>query len=129
MNAAAALRQLMSDQNVTQVELAKRTGLTKSAISQLCSGATKPSKKNLPKLADALHCTVDDLTGETDEAPTNGTRNLTTEETARLLGKSPQFIRVSLQQRTAPFGFAAEMPGGEFSYHISAKLLAAYIGE
>jgi hypothetical protein len=45
-----------------------------------------------------------------------------------MLGKSRQFIRVSLQRGIAPFGFAVKLSGERFSYHISPKKLEEYIG-
>jgi hypothetical protein len=44
------------------------------------------------------------------------------------LGKSQQFIRVALQNGTAPFGFATKVSGNHYDYHISPKLLGEYIG-
>lgn len=55
-------------------------------------------------------------------------QNVSIAEAARRLGKSQQFIRVSLQQGLAPFGFAVKRRN-TFSYHISPKLLDEYIGE
>ena len=46
-----------------QVELADRTGLQPSAISQFENGQREPSPENLCKLADALGVTVDYLLG------------------------------------------------------------------
>ena len=54
--------------------------------------------------------------------------NVPIKEAARLLNKSEQFVRVSLQQGTAPFGFATKKEGKEkYSYHISPKKLYEYI--
>jgi hypothetical protein len=50
------------------------------------------------------------------------------EEAARLLGKSKQFVRVSLQSGRAPFGFAVKVTGDRFSYHISPKKFNEYMG-
>jgi hypothetical protein len=51
------------------------------------------------------------------------------QEAARRLGKSQQFIRISLQNGVAPFGFATKGTGSTYDYHISPKLLNEYIGE
>lgn len=57
----------------------------------------------------------------------NVNQNITIAECARILGKSEQFVRVALQQGIAPFGFAVKNKS-EYSYHISPKLLAEYVG-
>lgn len=53
---------------------------------------------------------------------------MTVEETAEILGKTPQFIRYGLRQKTLPVGIAVLMPGGRYSYHVSEELLRQYIG-
>lgn len=47
---------------------------------------------------------------------------------ARLLGKSPQFIRVGLQQGILPFGYAVKM-SNKWTYHISDKKVYEYVGK
>lgn len=46
---------------------------------------------------------------------------------AEILGKSPQFVRVGLQQQTLPIGSAVKM-STEWCYHVSYELLKNYIG-
>lgn len=46
---------------------------------------------------------------------------------AKILGKSQQFVRIGLQQKTLPIGSAVKM-SNEWSYHISYELLKNYIG-
>ena len=46
---------------------------------------------------------------------------------AELLGKSPQFVRVGLQQQTLPIGSAVKM-SSEWCYHVSYELLKNYVG-
>lgn len=55
--------------------------------------------------------------------------NVSVEQVAKLLGKSPLFVRMALQQGRAPFGFAVETKPGRWSYHISPKKLDEYIGK
>ncbi len=54
------------------------------------------------------------------------TKNVSVEEAAKRLGKPAQFVRLALQQGTAPFGFAVH--NTRWSYHISLKKLNEYIG-
>lgn len=46
---------------------------------------------------------------------------------AEIIGKSPQFVRVGLQQQTLPIGSAVKM-SSEWTYHVSYELLKNYIG-
>lgn len=55
---------------------------------------------------------------------------ITVAEAARLIGASPQFVRVALQQKALDIGVALKMPGSsEYCYNISRKLLADYVGK
>lgn len=56
-------------------------------------------------------------------------QNLDVLTAARLLDKTAQWVRIGLQQQRLPIGTAVLMPGNRWSYHISAKRLAEYIGE
>lgn len=53
---------------------------------------------------------------------------LSPKEAGDIIGASPQFIRLGLQQGRLPFGTAVKMTS-EWAYHISMKLLKEYIGE
>ncbi len=53
--------------DLTQSELAKRSGLQASAISHFETRARKPSFDNLKRLADALDVTTDFLLGRVDD--------------------------------------------------------------
>ena len=50
-------------------------------------------------------------------------------EAAEILGKTPQFVRYGLRQKTLPIGVAVLCGGGRYSYHISEMLLRQYIGD
>ena len=52
---------------LSQDDLAQKTGLKPAAISHFETGARKPSFDNLRKLADALSVTADYLLGRTDD--------------------------------------------------------------
>lgn len=54
-------------------------------------------------------------------------KNLTVKETAAILGKPENFVRVGLQTGRLPFGSAVQMTGGRWSYHISEPALKAYL--
>lgn len=48
-------------------------------------------------------------------------------ECARLLDKSPQFVRMGLQLGILPFGYAIKM-SSKWSYHISESKVYEYLG-
>lgn len=54
-------------------------------------------------------------------------RNLKVTECARLLGKSPQFVRIGLQRGILPFGYAVKM-SSVWTYHISEAKVKEYLG-
>ena len=133
MSFSKNLKALMDERHMTQKELCALTGVSASGISQYLSGATGiPKEKTLKKIADALDTSISFLIGETNEPDVNpdGTpaKKMTVEEAAKRLGKSEQFIRVSLQRGKAPFGFAVQMASGKWCYHISPKKFAEYAG-
>ena len=49
-------------------------------------------------------------------------------ECARLLDKSPQFVRIGLQRGVLPFGTAIKM-SSKWTYHISEAKVYEYLGE
>lgn len=49
-------------------------------------------------------------------------------ECAKLLNKSPQFVRVGLQRGILPFGYAIKM-SSKWTYHISEKKVYEYLGK
>ena len=53
---------------------------------------------------------------------------MTVTECAKLLDKSPQFIRIGLQRGILPFGYAIKM-SSKWTYHISEAKVYEYLGE
>lgn len=49
-------------------------------------------------------------------------------ECAKLLNKSPQFVRVGLQRGILPFGYAIKI-SSKWSYHISEAKVYEYLGK
>jgi transcriptional regulator with XRE-family HTH domain len=132
MSFSEQLKKAMVERNITQAELSALTGIGKSSISQYISGKNEPKEIPLNKIAEALDCSVAFLNGETQcsdmTIDPKGLKNVPIDLAAKLLGKSRQFVRVSLQRGIAPFGFAVKLSGERFSYHISPKKLNDYIG-
>ena len=57
------LKQKRQDCGITQNELAVMMGVKHNTISQWESGVRQPKVKDLPKLAEILDCTTDELLG------------------------------------------------------------------
>ncbi len=67
------LKEARDLKDISQGELANRSGLQPSAISHFETNARKPSFENLKKLADALDVSTDYLLGRVDEPRAAGT--------------------------------------------------------
>jgi transcriptional regulator with XRE-family HTH domain len=127
MSFAKRLKQAMQDKDMNQAELASRIGKGKSSVSQYLSGKNIPKDDVQKQIAEVLDCTVEFLNSEVSEDCDIYLKNVPVAEAAKILGKSEQFVRVALQTGVAPFGFAVKNKS-VFSYHISPKKLAEYIG-
>lgn len=53
---------------------------------------------------------------------------MTVIECAKLLGKSPQFVRIGLQRGILPFGYAIKM-STVWTYHVSEAKVYEYLGK
>jgi transcriptional regulator with XRE-family HTH domain len=67
---AARLIEARQKRQLSQVELAKKTGLPASSISHFEAKKRRPSFDNLSKLADALNVTADFLIGRSEDTST-----------------------------------------------------------
>lgn len=120
------LRDLMREKAISVTSLSDSTGISKPSISLYANGKATPRyEKTYEKLAEALGCTVAFLR---DGENVEGGENVSVSDAAELLGVSQQFIRVSLQQGLAPFGFAVKITPNRWTYHISPSKLREYIG-
>lgn len=59
---AQRIRARRLELGLTQVQVAQATGIAQCDISRYESGAHRPMRRNLVRLAGALGCTPDDLT-------------------------------------------------------------------
>ena len=124
----------MDEKNLNQTDLSILTGIGKPSISQYLSGKNVPHRRRIFEIATALGVTTQRLTAamqieDCEQPEIICNQRVSIEEAARRLGKSQQFIRISLQNGVAPFGFATKGTGSTYDYHISPKLLDEYIGE
>ena len=99
----------MNEKEMKPVELARAINKNKSSISQYLSGINIPKDDVKEDIAKALGCTVEDLDKEVEQdLNINTCNNVPIWKAAMLLHKSEEFIRISLQMGTAPFGFASK---------------------
>ena len=54
--------------------------------------------------------------------------NITVKEAAKLMGVSPQFVRIQMQRNLLPIGSVKKNPQGKCRYYISPKLFEEYTG-
>ena len=54
--------------------------------------------------------------------------SLSVKEVAERMNKSQQFVRIGLQQKVLPFGYAVKM-SSKWCYHISKKQFEEYMGK
>ena len=56
------------------------------------------------------------------------TENITIAESARLMGVSQQFVRVGLQKKILPFGYAVQVSASRYTYFISKHKFKEHTG-
>lgn len=130
MSFAKRMKQMMLEKEMNQAELAERIGKGRSSVSQYLAGKNIPKDDVQEKIAKVLGCTVEFLNSPIPEDNPEieaGMKNVSVSDCAKMLGKSEQFVRLALQTGVAPFGFAVKK-SSVYSYHISPKKLAEYIG-
>lgn len=131
MTFADKLKLALTERNMKPSELAFLICKNKSSISQYLSGINIPKDSTKEKICEVLDVPLEYFNQEDQtEVGDKFIYNIPIKEAARLLKKSEQFIRVSLQQGTAPFGFATKKEGSsKYSYHISPKKFYEYVDQ
>lgn len=66
MNKLFRIQAIRKAKKMTQSELAKKMGYSGAAIAMWETGARNPPSRILPKLAEAMGCTIEDLYLTTD---------------------------------------------------------------
>ncbi|WP_240414982.1 helix-turn-helix domain-containing protein [Paenibacillus periandrae] len=64
------IKDLRNNKQWSQMELARRSGVSQSFINSLETGAKDATSKTLRKLADALEVSISELLGENEQAAT-----------------------------------------------------------
>lgn len=129
------IKELMKEHCINQQELSEMTGLSKMMVSRIVSGSRDPKDEEIEAIATALGVTVDALISPIEERAQYEpmisryqNSRMSVEEAARLMGKRPMFVRVALQRKQVPFGFAIKGEGDRYSYYISKRQFEEYTG-
>lgn len=67
MNFSERLRELRAEKDVTQIELAKKTGLSNGCIAMLEINKREPTGNTLIALSNFFECSIDYLLGREDD--------------------------------------------------------------
>ncbi len=128
---AERLRFAMAEADMKQIELSRRSGAPRSAISQYLSGKMVPSEERIHILADVTGVSFDFLSGRVDP-PREGkpipARKISVQDAACCMGKSSQFVRIGLQSGRLPFGSAVPTSDTRWSYYINPFRFREYVG-
>ena len=98
------LRELRTEQKLTQAEFAQRLGVTKSSVSSYENGSRLPSYDILIKMARIFKVSTDALLGQADE-------NTVTLDVTGLTREQIAFLRSSVEQYRMYNLLLGEMPG------------------
>lgn len=130
---AENLKKIMDQKGITSAALARKSGFSKGAISQWRNGIYTPSHENMLALAEALQCSIEELTREAKAAePVPDTKKkdtLTCKEAAALMHKRESYVAQGLQEGRPGFEFgSAVKTSGKWSYFIGAAKFTEVTG-
>lgn len=113
------LNKAMNELDLTQADVCRLTGISKSSMSQYISGLHAPSPQKQMEIADALGLAPDYFNQRLPIAKLDRKkRKLDVDVAADLMGKSVPFVEKGLQDGRFPWGYAVFM-GSKWSYYIS----------
>ena len=98
------LKELRTEQKLTQAEFAQRLGVTKSSVSSYENGSRLPSYDILIKMARIFKVSTDALLGQADE-------NTVTLDVTGLTREQIAFLRSSVEQYRMYNLLLGELPG------------------
>ena len=112
MTFSQKLKYILSEQNISQAELSRLTGINKSTICQYLSGKNIPSKKRQGVIATAIGMPEDYFGNENFKEPSipyPKIPRLTLTETAGIMGVSQRALALAIQQ--GMYSWAQALPG------------------
>lgn len=126
---AKQLKKAMEVRGMSAKKLSDATGIGNSSISQYLAGKNTPRDGAMQAIADALDFPLEFFKEEfiiTQEG-TFRENNLSVVAAAKLMGVTPQFIRIGLQRHILPFGYAVKF-NSEYRYYISPVKFTEHTG-
>lgn len=120
------LSKLMRELGLCQADVCMLAGIPKSTLSQYVGGLHEPPQKRKREIACALGVQEDYFEEVLPEPERTGVYNLPIKDAARLMGKSPDWVRQGLRDRVFPFGYAVK--NKQWSYYISSVKFTEYTG-
>lgn len=112
MTFSQKLKYILSEQNISQAELSRLTGIGKSSICQYLSGKNVPSKKRQSVIATAIGMPEDYFGNKTSKEANVAypkIPRLTLTETAGIMGVSQRALALAIQQ--GMYSWAQALPG------------------
>ena len=112
MTFSQKLKYILSEQNISQAELSRLTGINKSSICQYLSGKNIPSNKRQGVIATAIGMPEDYFGNENFKEPSipyPKIPRLTLTETAGIMGVSQRALALAIQQ--GMYSWAQALPG------------------
>ncbi|MBR2256239.1 MAG: helix-turn-helix transcriptional regulator [Blautia sp.] len=113
--------------NITQSDLHRMTGISKSAISSYLSGKCVPSDLQRRKILEALEL-PSDYFDEKEEPEVfrmpEKIPRITPLQAAKVMGVSARTVENGLKNKAFPWGYAIKNPDGKYTYWINAMKFA-----
>ncbi len=128
MSFASKFRQLISELDLSQAQVAAMTGIGASSISQYLSGRNEPYKERQKEIARALGVQEDYFRELLPEAivQESSVINVPVSLAAKLMRKSKPWVEQGLQDGRFPWGYAVKRK--KWSYWISSVKFTEYTG-
>ena len=113
---------LFGDENFTN-SIANVLEITRQTAAAKLNGESEFTRSEIAIIAKHYKLTDTEI-----QKIFSGAKSVNVKEAAKLLGKSEQFVRISLQRGILPFGYAVKM-SSKFTYHISEYKVYEYFGK
>lgn len=126
---AKNLRIAMNEADMNQLELARKSGCSKAAVSQYLAGKNVPGPEKKRALAAALGVEEEYFDRKQEAARPPVVTRIGTKTAAQCLGKGEQFVREGLKRGILPFGNAVPGSGKQWNYYINPAKFREYVGE